>query len=176
MEAVEAPGGGGRPEGRGLTATHGNPDVARTHMQIILGSNWGGLKIKPNMLAVSGDARCRVTQEVRGSGGTLLRMRGGPASSQPEQPWTAGAVPRETSEDKGQANLRDSGGAPSTLLSPGLYSRLGRSLWVSGSLSGTKFHGVKGAPCLRLCWTRESRRAARRLTAKISNDQASDNI
>lgn len=28
-------------DGRGLTATHGNPDVPRTHMQIILGS-YGG--------------------------------------------------------------------------------------------------------------------------------------
>lgn len=78
------------------------------------------------MFAVSGDERCCVTQEVCGSKETLLRMRRRTASS----PWTNRAVPRETSKDKGQANLQDSSRAPHTF-GPGLYNRQWRNLWVS---------------------------------------------
>lgn len=38
--------------------------------------------------------------------------------------------------------------------------------------SGGKLYGVKGAPGLCLCWSREARRAARRLMADICNYQA----
>lgn len=113
MEAVEAPGGGERQRWAGLNShawkSRRSSNAHANHFRLI----WGLLKkIKQNMLAVSGDARCCVTQEVRGSRETLVRMRGGTASSQTEQPWTDRAVPGKTSKDKGQASLQDSSRAP----------------------------------------------------------------
>lgn len=102
-------------------------------------------------------------------------MRGGAGSSQTEQPWRDSAVPGKTSKDKGQAILRD-GRRAHTQFSDRNFTYIPAAAKPAGEFASSriKLHGEKEAPCL--CWTQESRRAARRLMANISNDQASVNI
>ena len=135
----------------------------------------GGFEENKTICSQCRDVRCCVTQVVPTSRVTPLRMRVRTASFPTEQPWTDRAVLGKTSKDKGQASLRDSSRAPaqfqSGTLQPAVAKRVGEF-----TLSRIKLFGVKGAPCLCLCWNRESRRAARRLMTNIANYQTLINI